>query len=57
MSFKIAELVGLIKSTVQETLQSHFDQLDFKSYRAVHSPRLTARHRKNRPRWVKEHIN
>ncbi|EIE76932.1 hypothetical protein RO3G_01636 [Rhizopus delemar RA 99-880] len=29
-----------------ETLRSYVDRLDFKSYRAAHKPRLTARHRK-----------
>ncbi|EIE76841.1 hypothetical protein RO3G_01545 [Rhizopus delemar RA 99-880] len=29
-----------------ETLRSYVDQLAFKSYRAAHKPRLTARHRK-----------
>ncbi|KAG1452589.1 hypothetical protein G6F46_005487 [Rhizopus delemar] len=40
-----------------ETLRSYVDRLDFKSYRAAHKPRLTARHRKSRLRWVKEHLN
>ncbi|KAG1151356.1 hypothetical protein G6F37_001574 [Rhizopus arrhizus] len=53
---KIAELVGLNKSTVQEILRSYVDRLDFKSYRAAHKPRLTARHCKSRLRWAKEHI-
>ena len=40
-----------------ETLRSYVDRLDFKSYRAAHKPRLTARHRKSRLRWAKEHLN
>ncbi|KAG1151992.1 hypothetical protein G6F37_000681 [Rhizopus arrhizus] len=40
-----------------ETLQSYVDQLDFKSYRAAHKPRWTARHRKIKLQWAKEHIN
>ncbi|EIE79399.1 hypothetical protein G6F55_010671 [Rhizopus delemar] len=38
-------------------LRSYVDRLDFKSYRAAHKPRLTARHRKSRLRWAKEHLN
>ncbi|EIE86775.1 hypothetical protein RO3G_11486 [Rhizopus delemar RA 99-880] len=40
-----------------DTLRSYVDRLDFKSYRAAHKPRLTARHRKSRLRWAKEHLN
>ncbi|KAG1048880.1 hypothetical protein G6F43_008762 [Rhizopus delemar] len=40
-----------------ETLRSYVDRLDFKSYRAPHKPRLTARRRKSRLRWAKEHLN
>ena len=40
-----------------ETLRSCVDQLDFKSYRAAHKPRLTARHRKSRLCWAKEHLS
>ncbi|KAG1630201.1 hypothetical protein G6F45_005662 [Rhizopus arrhizus] len=40
-----------------ETLRSYVDQLAFKSYRAAHKPRLTARHRKSRLRQAKEHLN
>ncbi|EIE84569.1 hypothetical protein RO3G_09279 [Rhizopus delemar RA 99-880] len=40
-----------------ETLRSYVDQRAFKSYRAAHKPRLTARHRKSRPHWAKEHNN
>jgi transposase len=40
-----------------ETLRSYVAQLDFKSYRAAHNPRLTARHCKSRLCWAKEHIN
>ncbi|KAG1052857.1 hypothetical protein G6F43_005023 [Rhizopus delemar] len=40
-----------------KTLRSYVDQRAFKSYRAAHKPRLTARHRKSRPRWAKEHNN
>jgi hypothetical protein len=39
-----------------ETLRSYIDRLDFKRYRAAHKPRLTARRRKSRLRWAKEHI-
>ncbi|KAG1600267.1 hypothetical protein G6F47_004757 [Rhizopus delemar] len=54
---KIADLVGLNKSTHRNPLRSYVDRLDFKSYRAAHKPRLTARHRKSRLRWAKEHLN
>ncbi|KAG1638318.1 hypothetical protein G6F44_008953 [Rhizopus delemar] len=40
-----------------ETLRLYVDRLAFKSYRAAHKPRLTARHRKSRLHWAKEHIN
>ncbi|KAG1540375.1 hypothetical protein G6F47_012045 [Rhizopus delemar] len=40
-----------------ETLRSYVGRLDFKSFRAAHKPRLTARHRKSRLRWAKEHFN
>ncbi|KAG1050564.1 hypothetical protein G6F43_007173 [Rhizopus delemar] len=40
-----------------KTLRSYVDRLDFKSYRAPHKPRLTAKHRKSRLRWAKEHLN
>ncbi|KAG1046533.1 hypothetical protein G6F43_010986 [Rhizopus delemar] len=40
-----------------ETLRSYVDRLDFKSYKVPHKPRLTARHRKSRLRWAKEHLN
>ncbi|KAG1576871.1 hypothetical protein G6F46_006587 [Rhizopus delemar] len=40
-----------------ETLRSYVDRLDFKSYRAAHKPRLTARHRKIKLRWPKEDPN
>ncbi|KAG1606992.1 hypothetical protein G6F46_012621 [Rhizopus delemar] len=54
---KIADLVGLNKSAHRNPLRSYVDRLDFKSYRAAHKPRLTARHRKNRLRRAKEHLN
>ncbi|KAG0740159.1 hypothetical protein G6F57_008397 [Rhizopus arrhizus] len=38
-------------------LKKLFDRLDFKSYRAAHKPRLTARHGKSGLRWAKEHPN
>ncbi|KAG1448860.1 hypothetical protein G6F46_009936 [Rhizopus delemar] len=38
-----------------ETLRSYVNQLDFKSYRAAHKPKLTARHCKSGcARWWKE---
>ncbi|KAG1451103.1 hypothetical protein G6F46_010265 [Rhizopus delemar] len=40
-----------------EILRSTYDRFDSKSYRAAHKPRLTARHRKSRLRWTKEHLN
>ncbi|KAG1140974.1 hypothetical protein G6F37_008664 [Rhizopus arrhizus] len=40
------ELVKLDVFVSIETLRSCVNQLDFKSYRAAHKPRLTARHRK-----------
>ncbi|KAG1445188.1 hypothetical protein G6F46_012439 [Rhizopus delemar] len=40
-----------------EALRSYVDRLDFKSYRASHKPRLTARHRKSKLRWPKEDPN
>ncbi|KAG1136097.1 hypothetical protein G6F37_012279 [Rhizopus arrhizus] len=40
-----------------ETLLSYADRLDFKSYIAAHKPKSTARHRKSRLRWAKEHLN
>ncbi|KAG1056439.1 hypothetical protein G6F43_001684 [Rhizopus delemar] len=51
------ELAKLDVFVCIETLRSYVDQLDFKSYRAAHKPGLTARHRKSRLRWAKEHIN
>jgi transposase len=40
-----------------EILRSYVDRLDFKSYRAAHKARWTARHRKIRLQWVKEYLN
>ncbi|KAG1449840.1 hypothetical protein G6F55_009978 [Rhizopus delemar] len=40
-----------------ETLRLYVDRLAFKSYRAAHKPRLTARHCKSRLCWAKEHLN
>jgi transposase len=51
------ELAKLDVFVCIETLQSYVDQLDFKSYRAAHKPRWTARHRKSRLCWAKERIN
>ncbi|KAG1150509.1 hypothetical protein G6F37_003029 [Rhizopus arrhizus] len=42
---------------LKEIPRSYVDRLDFKSYRAAHKPRLTARHSKSRLRWVKEYLN
>ncbi|KAG1054098.1 hypothetical protein G6F43_003872 [Rhizopus delemar] len=39
------------------SLRSTYDRFDSESYRAAHKPRLTARHRKSRLRWTKEHLN
>jgi transposase len=51
------ELAVLDAFVSRETLRSYVDRLDFKSYRAAHKPRLTARRRKCRPLWAKEHLN
>ncbi|EIE82733.1 hypothetical protein G6F46_000178 [Rhizopus delemar] len=51
------ELADLDVSVCIETLRSYVDQLAFKSYRVPHKPGLTARHRKSRLHWAKEHIN
>ncbi|EIE80428.1 hypothetical protein RO3G_05133 [Rhizopus delemar RA 99-880] len=51
------ELAKLDVFVCIETLRLYVDRLDFKSYRAAHKPRLTARHRKSRLRWAKEHLN
>jgi transposase len=51
------ELARLNVFVCIETLRSYVNRFDFKSYRAVHKPRLTARHNKDRLLWAKEHIN
>jgi hypothetical protein len=51
------ELANLDVFVCIETLGSYVERLDFKSYRAAHKPRLTARHRKSRLRWAKEYLN
>jgi hypothetical protein len=42
------ELAKLDVFVCIETLRSYVDRLAFKSYRAAHKPRLTARYRKSR---------
>ncbi|EIE83944.1 hypothetical protein G6F46_003982 [Rhizopus delemar] len=43
--------------TKRKTLRLYVDRLDFKSYRAAHKSRLTTRHRKDRLRRTKAHLN
>ena len=51
------ELTKLDVFVCIEILRSYLDQVDFKSYRAAHKPRLIARHRKSRLCWAKKRIN
>ncbi|EIE77312.1 hypothetical protein RO3G_02016 [Rhizopus delemar RA 99-880] len=48
------ELAKLDVFVYIETLRSYIDRFDFKSYRAAHKPRLTARHCKSMLHWAKE---
>jgi transposase len=51
---ELAKLNGFV---CVDSLRSYVDRLDFKSYRAVHKPRLTARYRKSRLRWAKKRLS
>ncbi|EIE82875.1 transposase [Rhizopus delemar RA 99-880] len=57
ISHYIRPLIISEDETKEKTLRSYVDRLDFKSYRAAHKPRLTARHRKTRIRWAKKHLS
>ncbi|KAG0743051.1 hypothetical protein G6F57_009803 [Rhizopus arrhizus] len=54
---KITELVGLSKSTVQDIKIKIDNYTGPLPHKAVHKPRLTARHCKSRLRWAKDHLN